>query len=810
LRPATADAPLETHDLAASAPAAPPLALTPGAVTVETRGGSVLAAAAFTTLPKAAVFRRGPAVWLVFETKEPLDASALMKTSAMGVALWSAPQPLGPGVMGMRLRVAESTPVSAAVAGQAWVLTIGPDAAPEAGGVTFLREVQPGGPAGLKALVHDAGTTVWVKDPALGDRIAVTPAGAPLRGVAVGRRMAELEVLPSLQGLAVRAVAEDLQVASAGDAVTLTRPQGLAMSRDAERAEDYAGPVPDSEYPAADLAGWKRLGDDPATAARLLLRASADSPGGMSQQRMSLARYYVANDLGAEAQGVIRLIVAQDQSSEATPALRTLRAIANLQLRRYKDALDDLSLGALARDPHAAFWRGIAYQGLGRAAEAHANLRSAAKYFGAYPPAWQARARLALAEASLALSDVREAERALGVQPAGLPRDLEAEFKFLRGRTAEAQSRDDAALSFYAEAMASGHPETAVKSELQALTLKARTKKLTPEQAIDQFERLRYKWRGDRIELATLRALGQALAAAGRVREGLEAMNAAARNFPQADEIRDLRLEMQRIFASVYQTGAPAGMTPVQALALFYDYKELTPPGLEGDEIIRKLSEKLAEVDLLPQAAELLQHQVDNRLDGVARAQVATRLAVIYLLDRKPEKALAAVRASRQVRLPDAMIAERRLLEARALADLKLTDEAIEILADDDSPAAGRLRADVFWAGQRWAAAGKASEALAGDQWASAAPLADTARNDVLRAAVAFVLANDRAGIERLRARFGPKMADSPHAKNFAAVVGETNPASPDMRAMVRQVAAVDSLDAFLKDLKARKDPAMN
>jgi tetratricopeptide (TPR) repeat protein len=810
LRPAAVPAPLDAQDLSAAPAAAPPLALKPGLVTVEARDATVFAAATFTALPRAAIFRRGPAVWLVFETREPLDASALMKTSAMGVALWSAPQPLSAGVLGMRLRVAESTPVSVSVSGQAWVLTIGPGAAPEAGGITFLREVQPGGPAGLKALVQDSGTTVWVKDPALGDRIAVTPAGAPLRGVAAGRRMAELDVLPSLHGLAVRAIADDLQIASARDAVTLTRPRGLAMSGDAQRAEDFAGPVPDSEYPAADLVAWKTLGDDPITAARTLLRSSADSPGGMSQQRMSLARYYVANDLGAEALGVIKLIAAQDQTSESTPALRTLRAIANLQLRRYQSAVDDLSIGALARDPHAAFWRGIAFAGLGKATEASANLNAAAKFFGAYPPAWQARARLALADASLSLGDARAAEQALGALPPGLPKALDSEFKYMRGRVAEAQSRDDAALSLYAEAMAAGHPEIAVKSELQALTLKSRTKKLTPEQAIDQLERLRYKWRGDQIELATLHALGQALGAAGRVREGLEAMSAAVRNFPNAEKTRDLKLDMQRMFASVFQSGTPAGMTPVQALALFYDYKDLTPPGLEGDEIIRKLSERLAEVDLLPQAAELLQHQVDNRLDGVARAQVATRLAVIYLLDRKPEKALAAIRSSRQVRLPDAMISERRLLEARALADLKLTDEAIETLADDDSAAAGRLRGDVFWAGQRWAEAGKVSETLAGEQWASATPLSDTTRQDVLRAGVAYVLANDRAGVERLRVRFGPKMADSPHAKSFAVVVGETNPASPDMRAMVRQVAAVDSLDAFLKDLKGRKDPAIN
>jgi len=42
-----------------------------------------------------------------------------------------------------------------------------------------------------------------------------------------------------------------------------------------------------------------------------------------------------------------------------------------------------------------------------------------------------------------------------------------------------------------------------------------------------------------------------------------------------------------------------------------------------------------------------LQYQVDNRLQGAARAQVATRLAVIYLMNHKPDKAQAVLRATR-------------------------------------------------------------------------------------------------------------------------------------------------------------------
>src|SRR5262249_10376931 len=81
-----------------------------------------------------------------------------------------------------------------------------------------------------------------------------------------------------------------------------------------------------------------------------------------------------------------------------------------------------------------------------------------------------------------------------------------------------------------------------------------------------------------------------------------------------------------------------------------------------------RLADRLVAVDLLDQAAELLQHQVDHRLQGAARAQVATRLAIVYLMNRKPDRALATLRATRSADLTNDMRNQRLLLEARALS----------------------------------------------------------------------------------------------------------------------------------------------
>ena len=93
----------------------------------------------------------------------------------------------------------------------------------------------------------------------------------------------------------------------------------------------------------------------------------------------------------------------------------------------------------------------------------------------------------------------------------------------------------------------------------------------------------------------------------------------------------------------VRQQAVHARLEPVQALAMFYDFKELAPIGADGDLMVRKIVRRLVDVDLLPQAAELLKYQAENRLDGVPRAQVSTDLAVIYLMDRRPEQALEAI-----------------------------------------------------------------------------------------------------------------------------------------------------------------------
>jgi hypothetical protein len=273
---------------------------------------------------------------------------------------------------------------------------------------------------------------------------------------------------------------------------------------------------------------------------------------------------------------------------------------------------------------------------------------------------------------------------------------------------------------------------------------------------------------------------------------------------PNSEMTRRIQEEAAATFDSLFLAGKGDGLPAIDALSLFYDFRELTPVGRRGDEMIRRLTDRLVSVDLLDQAAELLQHQVDHRLQGAARAQVATRLAVIYLMNHKPDRALATVTATRSPELPTEVRNQRLLIEARALADIGRHDVALDVIGNVEGREAIRLRSDILWAAKRWRESAEQIELLYGDRWRDWRPLNDAERSDILRAAMGYAIDADRLGMDRFAAKYAAKMAEGPDRGAFEVLSAPNSIDTIEFRQIAQTVAAVDTLDAFLRDLRAR------
>jgi outer membrane PBP1 activator LpoA protein len=151
-------------------------------------------------------------------------------------------------------------------------------------------------------------------------------------------------------------------------------------------------------------------------------------------------------------------------------------------------------------------------------------------------------------------------------------------------------------------------------------------------------------------------------------------------------------------FHRLFAEGGADQLSSVTALGLFDEFRELTPTGEEGDQLVRRFAERLASVDLLDEAARLLEQQVKLRLKGEEKARIGLRAAELRLADRKPEVALTALADSTIADLPAALTHDRLLAQARALAALDKRDEALAAIASEKDSAAERLRASIYGA----------------------------------------------------------------------------------------------------------------
>ena len=245
-------------------------------------------------------------------------------------------------------------------------------------------------------------------------------------------------------------------------------------------------------------------------------------------------------------------------------------------------------------------------------------------------------------------------------------------------------------------------------------------------------------------------------------------------------------------------------LPPVDALGLFYEYRELTPIGRRGDEMIRRLADRLVAVDLLDQASELLQYQVDHRLEGAARAQVAARLAMVYLTNRKPDRAIAALRTTRIADLSGELRQQRLLLEARAQSDVGRHDLALDIISNIGGREAIRLRSDIYWASRRWREASEQIELYYADRWRDFKPLNPEEKSDVIRAVVGYALAEDAIGLARFREKYAPLMSGDADRAAFETASKPAAANSAEFGPIAKMAASVDTLDGFLREMKTR------
>lgn len=747
----------------------------------------------------AAVFRRGDSVWMVFDSHSRIEAPSelgqLQTISSEFVA-----SPTGQDAQVVRIDLTQDRLATLGSEGLSWVLSLGDVMLAPTEPVELVRRRDMRGDFEMIANIVRPARVHDFEDPMVGDTLKVVTAYPPARGLTRSFDFVDFSALRSVHGLVVRPKAADLDVDLENALAVISSQNGLTVSpvetlRQAQGVSAFA-----SRANFLDLSPLVQLDPGLMGVQRDQYESLAAASDGVSRDaaRLDLAHYFLANRLGIEAIGVLEVAAATLRDNALRGRIEISLAAANVVAGRPVDALKTLNDSRFDQDVDAMFWRSMAREQHNDFSGALADATQAYSIADAYPSWLRAKFHLAAIRAALEEHDTEKAAEILkDVNFADLETSQIADYNLLNGRLAQAQGRLQDAIDLYGQVIASEVRPSRAEAVFRTLQILDQQGRLDLARGTQTLNAEAMLWRGDRLEANMQAMLADLHFRKADYREGFEAIRAALSSDPDGRAVQVLSDTAQRTFSDLFLHGRADQMAPIDALGVYYDFQHLTPAGAQGDEMIRNLARRLVRVDLLSQAVDLLRYQLDNRLRGVSRAQVASDLAVLYLANRQPAEALRVLNDTRLPELPESLARQRRILEARALIDGGRDQLALDLLRDLEGQDIELMRIDAHWQAKRYAQAGQGIEALYGAQ-ALSTPLSQPARLNIIQAGVGYVLIGDTTSTARLRAKYADAMVNSPEWPIFDFITGPIEVTSNEFKKVAAQIAARDGLDAFL------------
>lgn len=757
---------------------------------------------AWTRPVSASVFRRGDNVWIVFSHEGrfiPSNSSSRSNRKIIGEPSQVATE------VGSALYFSALPGINPTVSrdGSSWVVEMKAQDLNPTVSIPIKNEPLSVISPRVFAKVGDTSETIVVSDPEVGDDLYVVPSEAVGRGVEIEREYIQFTLLRTLQGIAILPHADGLKVEKDNDGVAISHANKLLLSNPTDTQPQHAIKPKDrlfDFYSSDDLrhsnfvkARWK------------LENIVADERNvEYSKTRLDIAWFFFVRDYIEETLGVIEYITQEEPAFADNDRLKAIKGAALFLQEDYEGAWDLLKSSAFDARADIDLWRGALAAARGQYDLAMQKFKKAGKIPADYPLFIRLPIETLAARTALANKDYEGALRLLDdLIAAGQLQDV-AEVYPLLGQVYVTTEAYDRALRAYEVAIKSGIPGIMEKGVLGATLVKLATNKIDKKQAIEDLDKIRFNWRGDSFEFSLMYNLGEIYIQDRQYAEGLRALKEAVTynpDNPQAPAATEL---MTNVFKDLFMGGYADQLKPLQALALFDEFRELTPPGKEGDEMIRKLADRMVQVDLLDRAAQLLDNQVEFRLEGVEKARIAARLAVIYLLNNQPEAAAKVLEASDTVKdMPKPLKMERRRLLSRAYADQQEYQKGLVILGDDLSFDADLLRADMYWHLKQWINAAEVLQRLAGYAKLEEG-LTDQHAQFVLNAAVALSLAGDLEGLEKVRVKYGSAMDSTPYRDAFRVVSRSDLQNTSDLAGLSNRFSEVDEFNSFMRSYREK------
>ncbi len=479
----------------------------------------------------AAAFLRDDRLWLVFAARTGrLAADAATLARELEGLVLDAERQIRPDSLVFRLQLAAGVRPTFAATAQGWRLSLR-DGGPAPDPAAFpLRTVPSGGQLHIAA----SGPVLPLPDPRAGDRLLVVPMDpASAMPVAAGL-FAEIEVLPSLTGLALRPLRQDILVEPEGDGLTVRRVDHQPLALDGQAAAAPVLPAPEPKL------GFARLGTAIGQVERRRAEAAmADNPSD-GKRRAQLVRTLLGLGLAAEARAVLAV-----QGPDA-PALALLAAAADALADPRKVPPERFQPVGPEDAAEAALWRAYLLGAQGASGQAASALAASADVLARYPAALRRILGEGVVAMQLDHGDVNGALATIDglVAVARDPAELAA-WQLLQARALIQEDALPAARRPLIQAASLGDGDTKLAAKGAEVELDLRTGRVDPQAAHAALQAMAPSWEGHAAQASLESQRADIAALAGDWPAALEAADRAAALPAEPDLVeRDQRVSL--------------------------------------------------------------------------------------------------------------------------------------------------------------------------------------------------------------------------------------------------------------------------
>ncbi len=748
----------------------------------------------------AAIYRRADYVYIVFGKKFTLPLSAMLREMPR-VTLESLQSPTGTVY---RFYMPQDLNLRSNRDDTKWTI-LASKKIPTAP-ISLTVTAQPDYALGARIIipVSKADDAVHFVDPELGDELVIVPLEGSSQAVRQAYRFADFRFVPSEQGVVIHPLTDTVDIKRQNLGIEITNEHGLRLSpsKDTGMESDVRANTPMKDQ-LFDLNDWYGPSAKSYTEMRQhWQRTLAEVPESERDRvRLNMARFYFARNHAHEASGLLNLLVQKVPDLLHRSEFLALRGAVRV-LTHDAGALDDLSLPDIMNYPEVKLWRAVAKTRALDWKEAAELFQSSDKVLDKYPEPFFTDFSITAIESAISNKDKQYATKVLERL---IQRRPELDMKsgpvnYLRGVLMSLTDHLDRAEVYWNKAASGRDQLYRVRAKLSLTDYEVITGKISPLQAAEKLERLRFAWRGDDLELDVLRRIGKFYIEGGKMEEGLATLKQALSLLPDNEAAKQLHMEMAFAFRDVFLGSKNRDVSALDALSLYERFYDLAPSGAEGDAIIRSLAQRMVSLDLLDRAAMLLADQARHRLSGAMKIRVGTQAAGIYLLDHKADAALDILKDTDDPSVPEDLQIERSLLKAKALSSLNKVQDAKAILKNVNSEYSARLLADMAWRARDWADAAQTLEALIGP------PVTEGLKSEtaqlIISRAIALALINDTAGLSKLRSDFGAAMKGLPQEELFKTLTEPETGLPRDPSTMKTLMTDVDLFQSYLENYR--------